>query len=43
MEVDVVPPNVTYDAVTAYDPEHAGVQVYSDSEEGLFGLDVREN
>jgi hypothetical protein len=43
MEVDVVPPNVTYDAVTAYDPEHAGVQLYSDSEEGLFGLDVREN
>jgi hypothetical protein len=43
MEVDVVPPNVKYDAVTAYDPEHAGVTTFSDSDEGLFGLDVHED
>jgi hypothetical protein len=42
IELEVVPPNVTYDAVAAYDPEHAGAKMYSDSQEGLFGLDVRD-
>jgi S1-C subfamily serine protease len=40
--VDVIEPGVTLDAITSYDADAAGVDMFDDSGEGLYGLDVRE-
>ncbi|UDY36332.1 S1C family serine protease [Dermatobacter hominis] len=42
MNVTVVPPGATVDAVSLYAPEARGLQLFEDSDVGLFGYDVQE-
>jgi S1-C subfamily serine protease len=42
VDVAVLPPGTVVDALVVFDPEAAGLEVFVDSDEGLYGLDVRE-
>jgi hypothetical protein len=38
----VIPPGTTIDAVAAFDPDVAGLELFEDSDAGIYGYDVRE-